>query len=275
LAEKDANLLKITHEFLHFINQDTPAGSCTLLWTSAKSYPQPNLGHHTQIENSPQSSTADPQSCAQIDKNHYRSQDHDKIIGMIILASQSETRRKMLTAAGVEFTSVSSPVDEATLHSNLKHLSPRDLAIALASAKAAAHTPQNAQDLVIGADQVFALDQLVFHKPKSVEEAQQHLLKLNGQTHDLHTAYAIFRNGQNIAQHCETATLTMRNLSAAFIESYIASTPADVLTSIGCYQLEGRGIQLMQDIKGDYFTILGLSLLPLLGHLRQLGEIPS
>jgi septum formation protein len=194
---------------------------------------------------------------------------------MIILASQSETRRKLLTAAGVVFASATSPVDESALHTRLKDLSPRDLALALADAKAAALKPQNGNDLVVGADQVFALDHQVFHKPKSVDEAKQQLLQLNGKAHHLHTAYAMYRNGQNIAKYCETATLTMRQLSNTFIEIYIASTPETLLTSIGCYQLEGRGIQLMQDIKGDYFSILGLPLLPLLGHLRELGEIPS
>lgn len=194
---------------------------------------------------------------------------------MIILASQSPTRRALLTGAGVEFTSATSPLDEAALQSLLRHLPPRDLAIALAVAKAAAFKPSYPKDLIIGVDQVFAVGELVFHKPKSVEEAEHQLMKLNGKAHHLHTAYAIFRNGQNIKSHCNTATLTMRQLSNAFIETYISSTPEAALTSIGCYQLEGRGVQLMQEIKGDYFSILGLPLLPLLAHLRQLGEMPT
>lgn len=194
---------------------------------------------------------------------------------MIVLASQSQIRRQLLTAAGVTFVAATSPLDEAALQANLEHLKPKALAIALANAKAAAFVPKDTNDIIIGVDQTFELDSQVFHKPKSREQAKQHLQRLSGKTHTLHTAYEIFRNHQPIASHSETANLTMRTLSDDFIDRYIASTSDSILTSVGCYQLEGLGIQLMQDIKGDYFGILGLPLLPLLAHLRQHGELAS
>jgi septum formation protein len=194
---------------------------------------------------------------------------------MIVLASQSQIRRQLLAAAGVTFIAAKSPLDEAALQADLEHLKPKALAIALAKAKAAAFVPKGTKDIIIGVDQTFELNSQVFHKPKNREQAKQHLQHLSGKTHALHTAYAMFRNQQQIAEHCETATLTMRTLSDDFIDRYIASTSDSILTSVGCYQLEGFGIQLMQDIKGDYFSILGLPLLPLLAHLRQHGELAT
>jgi septum formation protein len=192
---------------------------------------------------------------------------------MIVLASQSQTRRQLLTQAGVRFSSATSPLDEAALQADLQHLSAKQLAMALANAKAAAFIPHDTNDTIIGVDQTFELEGQVFHKPKNPEQAKQHLQRMSGKTHALHTAYAVFRNSQHIADHCETATLTVRPLSDDFIDRYLASTSDTILASVGCYQLEGLGIQLMQDIKGDYFSILGLPLLPLLAHLRQHGEL--
>jgi septum formation protein len=194
---------------------------------------------------------------------------------MIVLASQSQIRRQLLTAAGVTFIAATSPLDEAALQADHQHLNPKELALALAKAKAAAFVPKETNDIIIGVDQTFELEGQVFHKPKNRDQAKQQLQRMSGRTHRLHTAYAMFRNQQQIAEHCETATLTMRTLSDDFIDRYIASTPDAILTSVGCYQLEGLGIQLMQDIKGDYFSILGLPLLHLLAHLRQHGELAS
>jgi septum formation protein len=194
---------------------------------------------------------------------------------MIVLASQSQIRRQLLTAACVTFIAATSPIDEAALQADLKHLKPKQLALALAKAKAAAYVTKDTNDMIIGVDQTFELDGQVFHKPKNRDQAKQQLQRISGRTHCLHTAYAMFRNRQPIADHCETAALTMRTLSDDFIDRYLASTPDTVLASVGCYQLEGLGIQLMQDIKGDYFSILGLPLLPLLAHLRQHGELAT
>jgi septum formation protein len=194
---------------------------------------------------------------------------------MIVLASQSQIRRQLLTAAGVTFVVATSPLDEAALQADHQHLNPKELALALAKAKAAAFVPKDTNDIIIGVDQTFELDGQVFHKPKSCVQAKQQLQHISGRTHCLHTAYAMFRNQQQIAGHCETATLTMRTFSDDFIDRYLASTSDSILTSVGCYQLEGLGIQLMQDIKGDYFSILGLPLLRLLAHLRQHGELAT
>lgn len=194
---------------------------------------------------------------------------------MIVLASQSQIRRQLLTAAGVTFIAATSPLDEAALQANHQHLNPKELALALAKAKAAAFVPKETNDIIIGVDQTFELEGQVFHKPKNRDQAKKQLQRMSGRTHRIHTAYEMFRNQQHIAEHCETATLTVRPLSDDFIDRYIASTSDSILTSVGCYQLEGLGIQLMQDIKGDYFSILGLPLLPLLAHLRQHGELAS
>lgn len=194
---------------------------------------------------------------------------------MIVLASQSAIRRTLLSGAGVVFTAATSPLNESELQSLLTHLSPHDMAVTLANAKANAVEPPEPADLVIGVDQTFELDGNVLHKPRNKEQAKQHLLSLNGKTHRLHAAYSIFRNRQQVAAHCDTATLTMRQMSDGFINDYLATIPRAVLISVGCYQLEGPGIQLMQNITGDYFTILGLPLLPLLAHLRELGELPA
>jgi septum formation protein len=193
---------------------------------------------------------------------------------MIILATQSQTRRSLLAAAGIAFEAMASPLEEKFLHQKLSHLSPRELAIALATAKAAAVSTFKPDDLVIGLDQTFELDGQVFHKPDNKGQAVAHLAELQGKTHALHTAYSILRNQQIVAQHCNTSTLTMRSLSPQYISDYIQKVSDQVLTSVGCYQLEGRGIQLMSTVQGDYFSILGLPLLPLLTHLRELGEIP-
>jgi septum formation protein len=194
---------------------------------------------------------------------------------MIILATKSQTRRSLLTAAGVAFTAKTSPLDEASMHAALKDLKPRDMAITLATAKAQAFTACQTDDLIIALDQTFDLEGEVLHKPHNQSQAAEHLTRLSGKTHHLHTAYTIIHAQNIVAQHCDTSTLTMRTLSPDYIDDYLDKTPKDILTSVGCYQLEAYGIQLMQHIEGDYFSILGLPLLPLLAHLRHLGALPS
>lgn len=194
---------------------------------------------------------------------------------MIILASQSEIRRAILKAAGVSFLAATSPADELSLQTDLKKLAPRDMAIALANTKASAFDPLSPDDFIIGVDQTCELNGDVLHKSKNKSEAKQQLLGLNGKSHKLHTAYSIYHNHKPVADHCETSTLTMRVMSEEFIDSYLASIPEHTLTAVGCYQLEGLGIQLMQDIEGDHFSILGLPLLHLLAHLRDLGALPT
>jgi septum formation protein len=192
---------------------------------------------------------------------------------MIILASQSSIRKKLLTAAGVVFTTQLSPLNEAALQSECKDLTPTAMATTLALAKANALAPQHITDLVIGVDQTLEFEAQILHKPKTLVEAKQQLLGLQGKSHMLHTAYAIVRNEHSVAKYCDTSIVTMRSLTESFVDEYLLAISDTALSSVGCYQLEGLGIQLMEDIRGDYFSILGLPLLPLLKDLRQLGAI--
>jgi septum formation protein len=126
---------------------------------------------------------------------------------------------------------------------------------------------------VIGADQVLELDGERLTKPADMEEARRQLLRLSGRTHQLHSAIACARGGGILWQHSETAHLTMRKFSPAFVGHYLAAIGAGALNSVGAYQLEGRGIQLFDKVDGDYFGILGLPLLPLLAFLRSEGVL--
>jgi septum formation protein len=140
-------------------------------------------------------------------------------------------------------------------------------------AKAAAVSEARPADLVIGADQVAALAGERLVKPENMETARRQLLKLCGKTHALHSAVAVARGGEILWQHAETAHLTMRPLTPAYVGRYLAEVGQAALESVGAYQLEGRGIQLFDSIDGDYFAILGLPLLPLLAFLRSEGVV--
>ncbi len=192
----------------------------------------------------------------------------------LILASGSATRRRLLEAAGLTFQ-VSPPiVDEAALKNALKadEVAADDAAIALAELKAQTVALRSAPDaLVLGADQLLTCAGAWFDKPGSLDEARAQLEALAGQTHDLRTAAVIFKGRERIWHHIEVARLTMRALDAAEIDRYLSATGPDIMHSVGAYQIEGRGIQLMQAIKGDHFTIQGLPLLPLLHFLRHHG----
>jgi septum formation protein len=152
-------------------------------------------------------------------------------------------------------------------------LSPQDVAEVLARAKAEAVSELARDAFVIGADQVLALGDRILSKPESMEAARGELLDLSGRSHTLHSAVALARSGATLWAHSETSTLTMRALSPQFIGRYLAAAGGEVLGSVGAYQLEGPGIQLFEKIDGDYFSILGLPLLPLLDALRREGAI--
>jgi septum formation protein len=145
----------------------------------------------------------------------------------------------------------------------------------LAEAKAASASKPDSTELVLGADQVLALEASVFDKPRDLAEARAHLLALRGRSHELHSAICCVRGEKTLWHHVGTARLTMRNFSTAFLDHYLVRTGSETASSVGAYQLEGEGIQLFEKIEGDYFTILGLPLLPLLGFLRQQGEVVS
>jgi septum formation protein len=191
----------------------------------------------------------------------------------LILASTSKIRKTILENAGLQF-SVSAPhVDEAKLKAN--HLLGTALNLALVLAESKALSIQHPQDMIIGADQTLTSNGKTYDKPKSMAEARLQLETLRGQSHTLHAALAIAKQGKIIWRTCETASLTMRNFSDELLTSYLNKTASEIIHCVGCYQLEGEGAQLFDKIEGDYFTILGLPLLPLLAYLRQENYLTS
>ena len=194
----------------------------------------------------------------------------------LILASGSKSRARILEAAALAFIVEPPGLDEAVMRqavSGERSLSPHDVAEVLARAKAEAVSDLARQAYVIGGDQVLALGETVFSKPDSMEAARRQLLDLRGKTHKLHTAVAVATNGETIWAETTIATLTMRKLSPEFIGRYLAAAGDEVLNSVGAYQLESLGVQLFEKIDGDYFSILGLPLIPLLDTLRREGVI--
>ena len=194
----------------------------------------------------------------------------------LILASGSKARVKLLEASGLAFIVQPPGLDEAIMLeavSGERALGPHDVAEVLARAKAEAISDLAAQAYVIGADQVLALGDTIFHKSDGMEDARRQLLDLSGKTHTLHSAVALATGGETVWADTVTATLTMRKLTPEFIGRYLAAAGEEVLRSVGAYQLEGLGVQLFEKIEGDYFSILGLPLLPLLDALRRQGAI--
>ena len=189
----------------------------------------------------------------------------------LVLASGSMARRTLLANAGISFQLDPADIDERAAERPLADAPPEDVAQALAMVKAATVSERRRDDLVIGADQVLALGPERFDKPADMEAARRQLLRLSGRTHHLHCAAACARAGEIVWQHAESAALTMRPLDPALVGRYLAAVGPTALTSVGAYQLEGRGIQLFDRIEGDYFAILGLPLLPLLRFLRDSG----
>jgi septum formation protein len=193
----------------------------------------------------------------------------------IILASGSPFRRKLLENAGIDFEAIAALIDERAVEAPLEGsgASPEDVALVLAEAKALDVSANNADAIVIGSDQTLSLDDAIFHKPADMEGARRHLLKLSGKTHHLNSAVVLARNGETLWRHVSVARLTMRKLEPAFIGRYLSRVGDKALSSVGAYQIEGEGIRLFEEIEGDYFTIVGLPLLPLLSALREQGAI--
>jgi septum formation protein len=194
----------------------------------------------------------------------------------LILASSSKSRARMLEAAGLAFIVEPPGLDESTMRqaiSGEKSLDPHDVAEVLARAKAEAVSNLAPEAYVIGGDQVLALGETIYAKPDNMEAARRQLLALGGKTHTLHTAVAVATNGETIWAETTVATLTMRKLTPEFIGRYLAAAGEEVLGSVGAYQIESLGVQLFEAIDGDYFSILGLPLIPLLDTLRREGVI--
>ena len=194
----------------------------------------------------------------------------------LILASSSKIRALLLEAAGLAFIVEPPGLDESVMRQAVggeRLLSPSDVAEVLARAKAEAVSDLARPAYVIGADQVLSFGDTVLSKPDSREAARRQLLDLRGKSHKLHTSVALATNGATVWAETQVATLTMRKLSPEFIGRYLAAAGEEVLNSVGAYQSESFGIQLFDKIDGDYFTILGLPLLPLLAALRREGVI--
>ncbi|TWA95526.1 septum formation protein [Azospirillum brasilense] len=193
----------------------------------------------------------------------------------VVLASGSRTRAEMLERAGVRVTLAPAAVDEEEikLAARAEGAPVEDVAEALAELKAQRVTRKHPGSLVIGADQMLECEGRWFDKPADRAAARAQLQDLRGRTHRLVSCAVVFCDGERLWHHVDRARLTMRPFSDAFLDSYLNAAGDDVLGSVGAYHLEGLGAQLFHRVDGDFFTILGLPLLPLLGFLRVHGVI--
>jgi len=194
---------------------------------------------------------------------------------VLVLASASSSRAKLLRQAGVPFEVHPAHVDEDGVKESMLADGAQGRAIADALAELKARRVSSAQPdtLVLGADQVLVCDGELFSKAETVEAAAAQLRSLRGKPHLLVTAAVLAKDGAAIWRHVDISTLWMRDVSDAFLEAYLATEGDDLLGSVGCYRLETTGVQLFERIEGDYFSILGLPLVPLLAALRQHGVI--
>ena len=195
----------------------------------------------------------------------------------LILASASAIRLQLLRSAGIETVSQPARVDEQAIRAALaaEDATPRDVADTLAETKARKIADKNPQALVMGCDQVLEHHQQILSKPESLAEARAQLVALRGQTHRLLSAVVLYDMGQPIWRHVGTVRLTMRDVSDTYIDDYLARNWPGVSDSVGAYKLEEEGSRLFSAIEGDYFTVLGLPLLPLLGYLGLRGFIDA
>jgi septum formation protein len=187
----------------------------------------------------------------------------------LVLASQSKVRRAMLESAGVAVETQPADLDERAIETQAGASDPSAVAMLLARAKALAVANDQPGRIVIGADQTLALGERRFSKPSGRAAAADQLRALSGQTHALHSAVAVVRNAEVLFADVAVARLTMRAFSEDFLARYLDAAGEAVQRSVGAYQLEGLGSQLFERIDGDYFTVLGLPLLPLLAYLRR------
>jgi len=191
---------------------------------------------------------------------------------MIVLASKSASRRTMLGAAGVDFDVQSAAINERELESELGNVGPGSVALALAEAKALSVDGRGRP--VLGSDSVLSVGGRRFSKPESRAQAAEHLRLFSNRTMELHSAAAIALGGQLRWSHVAVAVLKVRALSDDFIERYLVAEWPEVSQCVGVFRIEALGVQLFESIDGDIFTVLGMPLLPVLGALRELEELP-
>lgn len=189
---------------------------------------------------------------------------------MLVLASKSASRRAMLEAAGVSFRCEAADVDERGIESTLSARAPADVALALAEAKALSV----GGDLVLGSDSLVAVEGQRFDKPATREEAAAHLRFFSGRVMELHSAAAL-SEGRIVWSYSDCAFLHMRDLSEAFITSYLDAEWPEIGHCAGAFRIEAMGVQLFERIEGNHFTVLGMPLLPVLSALRQRGAIAA
>lgn len=194
---------------------------------------------------------------------------------MLVLASQSASRRAMLEAAGVPFLALAADLDERALEDGLAGAAPDQVALALAGAKARAVSKVHSGRLVLGSDSLVEVEGRRFDKPATRDEAAAHLRFFSGREMRLHSAAALVRDEEVIWDHVALARLAVRDLSESFIADYLAHEWPAVGACVGVFRIEGRGVQLFEAIAGDHFTVLGMPLLPVLGALRELGELAA
>jgi septum formation protein len=189
----------------------------------------------------------------------------------LILASQSRARQMLLANAGIDFEAAPAHIDERAIQEGIGPVAPSAIAARLAREKALVVSARKPGRHVVGADQTLALGERLFNKPDGRAQALAQLQALAGQSHDLHSAIAVARDGRILFEHVAIARLSVRPLRESEIATYLDEAGDAVTSSVGAYQLEGLGIHLFDRIEGDHFTILGLPLLPLLGFLRGEG----
>jgi septum formation protein len=195
----------------------------------------------------------------------------------LILASASTVRARLLAAAGVDFRIEPAELDEGLLKqaSRVEGRDAAGCALALAEAKARQVAARCGRAVVIGADQLLVCGEVWFDKPADLGQARTQLQALRGRTHELVTAACAVQDGSRLWHAVSSPRLTMRHFTDVFLDDYIPAEAAGILGSVGAYRLEGRGVQLFEHVEGDYFAILGLPLLELLGFLRTKSMILS
>lgn len=195
----------------------------------------------------------------------------------IILASSSKTRLQLLQAAGLDVVAAAARIDEAAIRASLtaENAKPVDVADLLAEMKARKLAEKHPEALVLGCDQILDFKGISWGKPETQQEAMSQLTQLRGQTHQLLSAVVAYHKGEPVWRHVGKARLTMHTFSDEWLDGYVGRNWGSIRHSAGAYLLESEGVRLFSQVEGDYFTILGLPLLPLLGYLRMRGFIET
>jgi septum formation protein len=193
----------------------------------------------------------------------------------LVLASNSASRKAMLEAAGVSFTVRAADIDERAIEAAMAGAPPSDVALALARAKALAVSRGMKDAWVLGSDSLVEVAGRRFDKPRGRDEAAAHLAFFSGKAMDLHSAAVIARNGHTYWECADRAELRVRHLTEAFIAGYLNAEWPAVEACVGVFRIEGAGVQLFDSVAGSHFTVLGMPLLPVLGALRERGELTA